>query len=177
MSGRGHVVGFWEQIQSVLRTAFSAFQAPSDNAQDQRQTWLLEAWRTERRLSIQLRHIAPHIPYAQYRTCLETMAQEDARHAELLHERLEVVGGITPPPLKIEDVWQDSNAGGVYRALQRLLVETRELYESYRHQVSMFDDPGWQALLRHLQQDQERHQEQIIELLMRLDAHVHETIT
>jgi hypothetical protein len=177
MSGKGHVVGFWEHIRSVLKTAFSALQAPSGDARVQRQTQLTEAWRTEQRLSSQLRRIAPHIPYEQYRQCLETMAQEDARHAEQLRERLEVVGGVIPQPARVYDVQPDSHADGVYKGLQRVLVEARELYESYRQQAGIVDDPGLQALLRHLQRDQERHQEQVIELLMRLDAHVHDTIT
>jgi Ferritin-like domain len=170
-------VGFWERIQSVLSTAFSALQTSSGEAQVQWQTWLTEVWRTEQRLSSQLHHLAPHLPYEQYRQCLETMAQEDARYAELLRERLEMVGGVIPQPARTYDVRPDSNAGGVYKGLQRVLVEKRELYESYRQQARMFDDPGLQALLHHLQQDQERHQEQLIELLMRLDAHRHETIT
>jgi rubrerythrin len=170
-------VGLWEHIHRVLRTAYHALQAPSDEAQVQWQTQLTEAWRAEQRLSSQLRRISSSIPYERYRQCLETMAQEDTRHAELLRERLEVVGGVIPQPARIYDVQPNSHAGGVYKGLQRALAETRELYERYRQQAGSVDDPSLQALLRHLQQDQERHQEQLIELLMRLDAHVHETIT
>jgi hypothetical protein len=177
MSRKGHVVGFWEHIQSVLKTAFNALQAPSGDAQVHWQAQLAEAWRMEQQLSSHLRRITPHIPYESYRQCLETMAQEDARHAEQLRERLEVVGNIIPQSARIHDVRPDSHADGVYKGLQRILVGARELYESYRQQAGIVDDPGLQVLLRHLQQDQERHQEQIIELLMRLDAHVHDTIT
>jgi rubrerythrin len=171
-------VGLWEHIQSVLSTAFRAFQGPSEDAQVQWQAWLSEAWRTEQRLSHQLHHIAPRLPYEQYRRCLEGMAQDDSEHANLLRQQLEIMGGgSAPQPLGTAAVGQSSAVGGVYKNLQRVLVEKRELYESYRQQVNRRDDPGLQALLRHLQQDQDRHQEQLIDLLMKLDAHVHDTIT
>jgi hypothetical protein len=171
-------VGLWVHIQTVLSTAFRAFQGSSEDAQIQWQAWLTEAWRTEQRLSLQLSHIAPRLPYEQYRRCLAGMAQDDAEHADLLCHQLEVVGsGAAPQPLRPDELGQSSSNGGIYKKLLQVLVEKRELYERYRQQVNRLDDPGLQALVRRLQQEQERHQEQLIDLLMKLDAHVHDTIT
>jgi hypothetical protein len=106
------------------------------------------------------------------------MAQDDSEHADLLRQQLEALGsGTAPPPLRPDEIRPGNPAGGIYKKLLGVLVEQRELYERYRQQVSRLDDPGLQALLRRLQQDQERHQEQLIDLLMKLDAHVHDTIT
>jgi rubrerythrin len=58
----------------------------------------------------------------------------------------------------------------------RVLLEKRELYERYHQAVSVVDEPSLQMVLQQLRDDEERHQEELIEMLMQLDAHVHETI-
>jgi rubrerythrin len=54
-----------------------------------------------------------------------------------------------------------------------LLAEKRGLYEQYRQLANVFEDAELQALLRQLLHEEEVHQDQIVELIVKVDSHVH----
>lgn len=105
------------------------------------------------------------------------MARDDEQHANLLQERLAVLGGTAGEALKAVEGSENNLLSSPWRRLQRILREKRELYEGYRQEANAIDDLGLQSLLGRLREDEERHQDLLIDMLIRLDAHVHETIT
>jgi rubrerythrin len=66
--------------------------------------------------------------------------------------------------------------GNPWRRLLGVLREKRELYERYRQEAVILDDVDLQSLLHRLCAEEARHQEDLVEILTHLDAHVHETI-
>ena len=78
--------------------------------------------------------------------------------------------------LKASDGSEGSIRAGPWPRLQQVLREKRALYEHYRQEDNIADDAGLQSLLKELRDDEERHQDELIGMLIHLDAHVHETI-
>jgi rubrerythrin len=140
-------------------------------------TSLTEAWQTEQRLSIQIRQIVPEILYAQFRQRLEAIARDDEQHAHLLQERLKDVGVMMGERILPREGSGNSLPSSPWRRVLHILTVKRELYERYRQEASAVDDPDLRSLLERLRDDEARHQEQLLEVLVQLDAHVHETIT
>jgi hypothetical protein len=155
---------------------FIDLEGPSETEQDQLLAWLSDACKTERGLSIQIRDIAMLIPYEAFRKQLEAMAGADGRHTDLLQEHINAIGGNQRQPLAAHGMSPNSEPARPWPRLLRVLADKRQLYEGYRHQANTLDDPDLQALLRQLQDDEEQHQEQLVELLTKLDAYVHETM-
>jgi ferritin-like metal-binding protein YciE len=153
---------------------FADLKGPRKAEQDQLLAWLSEACQTERRLSTQIRDIAMFIPYDAFRAQLEVMAGEDEQHANLLQEHIQANGGDQRQPLGAHGMSPKGELARPWQRLLRVLADKRQRYEGYRHQASTLGDPALQALLRRLQDDEEKHQEQLVELLTKLDAHVHE---
>jgi hypothetical protein len=169
-------VGLWEQIRDALSAMWADWQSPSVDEHTRLVTWLTESWRAERGLSMQIQQIIPMIPYEQFRLRLEIMAHDDEHHASLLRECLDSPA-VTPwDVLPASDGSSNSLPRGPWHRLRQVLSVKRELYESYRQEVSVVDDPILHSLLERLRHEEAQHQEQLIEMLMQLDAHVHETI-
>jgi hypothetical protein len=170
-------VGLWEQIRDALSALWADWRGPSVDEHTRFVTWLTHSWQAEHGLSMQIQQIIPIIPYEQFRLRLEIMASDDAQHASFLRECL----GNPEPTLR--DALQASAGSpnsaprGPWHRLQQVLTVKRELYEGYRQQATVVDDPTLHSLLERLRDDEAQHQEQLIEMLMRLDAHVHESLT
>jgi hypothetical protein len=168
-------VGLWDQIRDALNAVWAAWQRPRENEHTRLINGLTDAWRAEEGLCTQIRQIIPAILYEQFRQRLEVMVRDDEQHATLVQERLRTLGGVVGDFLKVSEGSENSSPGGPWRRLQQILTVKRELYERYRQAASIVDDPGLQSLLERLRDDEERHQEELIAMLMQLDAHVHET--
>ncbi len=170
-------MGLWEQIRNALRAVWADWQGPNVDEHSRLVIWLTQSWQAEHDLSMQIQQIVPLIPYEQFRRRLEIMARDDAHHASLLGECL------GSPATTLRDVLQASAGSpnslprGPWHRLRQVLTVKRELYEGYRQQATIVDDPSLHSLLERLRDDEAQHQEQLIEMLMQLDAHVHETIT
>jgi rubrerythrin len=169
-------VGLWHQIRDALNAVWAEWQRPRTDERARLIIELTEAWRAEERVSTQIRRIIPAILYEQFRRRLDAIVRDDERHATLLQERLRILGGMVGESFKASEGSENSTPGGPWRRLQQVLAAKRELYERYRQAASVVADPGLQSLLEQLRDDEERHQEELIEMLMQLDAHVHETI-
>jgi hypothetical protein len=169
-------VGLWNQIRNALSAMFVDLEGPSEAERDRLLAWFSEAYKTERHLATQIHDIATCIPYDAFRQQLEVMAGADARHADLLQERIKASGGNQRQPLGGSGMSSDGELARPWPRLLRVLAAKRALYEGYRHQANTLADPALQTLLRQLQDDEAQHQEQLIELLTKLDAHVHETM-
>lgn len=169
-------MGLWDQIRDALNAVWAEWQRPSADERARLIIELTEACRAEERVSTQIRRIIPAILYEQFRRRLDAIVRDDERHATLLQERLRTLGGMVGESFKAGEGSENSTPGGPWRRLQQVLVAKRELYERYRQAASVVDDPGLQSLLEQLRDDEERHQEELIEMLMQLDAHVHETM-
>jgi len=139
-------------------------------------TWLTKSERAEQGLFIQIQQILPTIPYEQFRQRLEVMARDDDQHATLIYQRLQMLGTPATEPARTANGSANNLPSGPWHRLQRVLTDKRELYEGYRQGASVVEDAALRSLLERLRDDEARHQEEIIEMLMRLDAHVHETI-
>jgi rubrerythrin len=170
-------VGLWEQIRGAISAAWTDVQQPGVDARTQMVTLLTEAWQTEQRVARQIRQTIPEILYEHFRQHLEAMARDDERHAHLLQEHLGGLGTTAADRSQPHGGWAQNFPNGPWKRLRHIFAEKRELYEYYRQGASSTDDPGLQSLLQRLRDDEERHQDQLISMLMRLDAHVHETIT
>ena len=170
-------MGVWDRIRNALSAVWADVHSPTADARAQLMTSLTEAWQTEQRLSIQIRQIVPGILYAQFRQCLEAMARDDEQHAHLLQERLKDFGVMMGERILPREGSENSLPSSPWRRVQRILTVKRELYERDRQEASSVDDPDLRSLLERLRGDEARHQDQLIEMLVQLDAHVHETIT
>ena len=115
----------------------------------------------------QIRHDATAMPYELFRRQLESMAHAEETHAHLLRARIEALGGRVPETAPTLREGQPP-----WRRLQQMLADKRELYERYRQQAATIDDADLQALLRQLRNGEEIQQEQIVDLLMKVDSHV-----
>jgi rubrerythrin len=170
-------VGLWDQIRAALSAVWADIQSPRVDEHTQLVTWLTQSGGAELGLALQILQIIPAIPYAQFRQRLEAMARDDEQHATLLRQHLGIHGGTAWELQRANDGSENNLSTSPWPRLQRVLLEKRELYERYRQAVSVVDDPSLQTILQQLRDDEERHQEDLIEMLMQLDAHVHETIT
>jgi bacterioferritin (cytochrome b1) len=170
-------VSLWDQIREALGAVWADVQGPREAERTQLITWLTEAGRAEQRLSAQIRQMIPAIPYEQFHRRLAAMARDDEQHASLIQECLRTLGGLVSNSLKASEESANNLPSGPWRRLQGVLNAKRELYERYRQQASAVDDPGLQSLLERLRDDEARHQDHLVEMLIQLDAHVHETIT
>jgi hypothetical protein len=170
-------VSLWDQIREALGAVWADVQGPREDERTQLITWLTEAGRAEQGLSTQIRQIIPAIPYEQFRRRLMAMAHDDAQHASIIQERLRTLGGLLNDALNASEGSANNLPSGPWQRLQGVLTVKRELYERYRQQASAVDDLGLQSLLVQLRADEARHQDQLVEMLTQLDAHVHETIT
>jgi hypothetical protein len=170
-------VGLWDQIQEALSAVWADLQSPTIDARTRLVISLTEAWQAEQRIALQIRQILPEILYEHFRQRLEGMAREGEQHAHLLQERLRGFGVMMANGLQTRAGSLNSLPSGPWRRLRHILAEKRELYERYRQEAGAADDPSLQSLLERLRDDEERHQEQLIGMLMQLDAHIHDTIT
>jgi rubrerythrin len=170
-------VGLWDQIQEALSAVWADLQSPTIDARTRLVISLTEAWQAEQRVSTQIRQTLPEILYEHFRQRLEGMAREDEQHAQLLQERLRGFGVVMTDGMQTHGGSANSLPSDPWRRLRYILAEKRELYERYRQEAGATDDSGLQALLGRLRDDEERHQELLIGMLMQLDAHIHDTIT
>jgi rubrerythrin len=167
-------VSVWDQIRDALSALWADWQSPREDERTQLINWLTEAWRAEQRLSTQLCQIIPAIPYEQFRRHLDVMARDDEQHASLIQERLKTLGRVVGHAFTASAGSENNIPSGPWRRLQAVLIEKRELYERYRQAAGGVDDPDLRSLLERLREDEARHQDRLIEMLVRLDAHVHE---
>jgi hypothetical protein len=170
-------VGLWDQIRAALSTMWADLQSPRVDEHAQLVTWLTQSWRAEEGLARYIQQTIPAIPYEQFRQRLEAMAHDDEQHAALIQQRLRILGGMVGDAFKISEGSQNNLPSGAWPRLQHVLTKKRELYEGYRQEASAVNDPGLQSLLEQLRDAEARHQDQLIAMLMQLDAHVHETMT
>jgi hypothetical protein len=170
-------VGLWERIRDALSATWADWLSPSVDEHTRLVTWLTQSCRTEHGLSLQIQQIIPMVPYEQFRLRLEIMARDDEQHASFLQACLDTAGGSLRDALKASAESSNNVPRGPWHRLQQVLTVKRELYEGYRQEVTVVDDAALHSLLERLRDDEAQHQEQLIEMLMQLDAHVHETIT
>ena len=170
-------MGLWDQIQEALSAVWADLQSPTIDARTRLVISLTEAWQAEQRISMQVRQTLPEILYEHFRQRLEGMAREDEQHAHLLREHLRGFGVMMTDGPQTYTGSGNSLPSGPWRRLRHILAEKRELYECYRQEAGATDDSSLRSLLERLRDDEERHQEQLIGMLVQLDAHTHDTIT
>jgi ferritin-like protein len=168
-------VGLWDQIREALSTVWADLQSPRIDEHTHLLTWLAQSWRAEQGLSMHIQQTIPAIPYEHFRQRLEAMARDDEQHATLIQQRLRTLGGMAGDTFKVSEGSENNLPSGPWQRLQHVLTAKRQLYEGYRQEAIAVNDPGLQSLLQQLRDDEARHQEQLIAMLMQLDAHVHET--
>jgi len=167
-------VGLWDRIQAAIGAVWADVRRPRIDARTRLIMSLAEAWQAEQRLCLQIRQTIPGILYEHFRQSLKAMAGEDEHHAQLLQERLREVGVAPAGCSQASAGPAQSFPDDPWKRLRHILGEKRQLYECYRQEVAATDDPRLQSLLHHLRDEEERHQDQLIVMLMQLDAHMHE---
>jgi hypothetical protein len=170
-------VGLWNQIRETLSAVWAEIQRSNADEHVQLFSWLAQAARAEHRLSRQILHIIPAIPYDQFRRQLEAIACDDGQHATFIQEHLGPLGGTTGDAPQAGAMLRTNLSSGPWQCLRQVLMEKRELYERYRQEASLADDADVRALVEWLRDDEARHQEELITILIQLDAHIHEPIT
>ncbi|MDQ3828243.1 MAG: ferritin-like domain-containing protein [Candidatus Tectomicrobia bacterium] len=168
-------MGLWDQIRDALSTVWADWQNSSADERTRLISGLIEACRAEQRLSTQIRQLIPVIPYEQFRRRLDMIASDDEQHATLVQERLRTLGGVVGDAPHAREGLENRSLGGPWQRVQQVLRQKRALYERYRQEANVVDDAGLRALLETLRADEERHQGELIEMLIHLDAHIHET--
>jgi hypothetical protein len=169
-------VGLWDQIRDALSTVWADWH---DSGEDERRrpiSGLTEAWRAEQRLAGQIRLLIPLIPYEQFRRRLDVMAHDDEQHAALLQERLRGLEEKGKDVPKASEGSMSSIRSRPWPRLQQVLKEKRALFERYHQEANRADDAGLQSLLEKFCDDEERYQDELIEMLIHLDPHLHKTI-
>jgi len=169
-------VGLWDQIRDALSIAWADWQSPREDERNRLITGLTEAWRAEEDLSRQIRRIIPEIPYEQFRRRLDVMARKDEQHSTLIQESLKTLGGVLREAPKALGGSENTFLSGPWHCSQQVLREKREFYERYRQEANVVDDASLQSLLKRLRDDEDRHQDELIGILIHLDAHIYETI-
>jgi rubrerythrin len=167
-------VGLWDRIRQALSTVWADWQGSITDERTRLLIGFAEAWRTEQQATTQIRQLIPMIPYEQFRRQLEGIARDDEAHALLVQERLTTLGGMLGEGLKNRAGSENSLPPGPWHRLQQVLTLKRGLYEHYREAANIIDNPGVQPLLQRLRDEEARHQAEILSILMRLDAHLHE---
>ena len=160
-------MSLWDRVRETLIAVWADVPRPRGDERTALLAWLCDTYTVEQRMSSQIYHDATAMPYELFRRRLESMAREEEKHARVLRERIEALGGRVPetaPTLrKGQHPWM---------CLVQMLADERELYEGYRQQAAAVHDADLQALLQQLRNEEEIHQEQIIDLLMKVDGHI-----
>lgn len=169
-------MGLWDRIRDALSTVWADWQDPSEDERRRLISGLTEACRAEQRLSTQIRQIIPVIPYEQFRRRLDMIARDDEQHTTLVQERLRILGAMMGDATHAREGLENSFLSGPWQRLQQVLRQKRELYERYRQEANVVDDADLRSLLEKLRDDEERHQDELIEIMIHLDGHIHETI-
>lgn len=165
----------WDRIRDALSTVWADWHNSSEDERRRLISGLAEAWRAEQRLAGQIRQLIALIPYEQFRRRLDVMAHDDEQHATLFQERLRGVGEMVGDVPKASEASASSLRSGPWFRLQQVLREKRALFEYYRQEANRVDDVSLQSLLEKIRDDEERHQDELIGILIHLDAHVHES--
>jgi hypothetical protein len=168
-------VGLWDQIREALSSVWADWQTPSEDERTRLISGLIEAYRAEQRLSTQIRQIIPVIPYEQFRRRLDMIACDDEQHATLVQERLRTLGGIVGDAPHAREGSENSSRSGPWQRVQQVLRYKRALYERYHQAATVVDDADLRSLLEKLRDDEEQHQGELIDIMIHLDAHIHDT--
>ncbi len=164
-------------VQDALRSLWADIPRARDDERATLVTWLHETCAAEQRLAVQLRRDAAAMPYEHFRRRLEEMADQDEQHAHLLQTRMQALFSPLSPPAERrqgeEAVAANTRPRPPWQGLRHLLANKRELYERYRQLANVFEDTDLRALLRQLLHEEEVHQDQLVELIIKVDSHVH----
>jgi len=147
---------FWSRMRRALR-------------HDRREDVLMllrREYLTQIKDSIQFRRHAEQMRYPQFRRRLLQIAEAEEQHAEALKKRIIALGGeiprISPSP---EDGWNN------WEELRLDLDDERQRFWDLEAQLPMVEqvDPETARVLHRILEDEKRHQEAMVGMLMRSD--------
>ncbi|HUK42091.1 MAG TPA: ferritin-like domain-containing protein [Candidatus Acidoferrales bacterium] len=147
---------FWSRMRRALR-------------HDRREDVLIllrREYLTQIKDATQFRSHAEQMRYPQFRRQLNQIAEAEEQHAEALRKRISALGGEIPriSPLP-EDGWNN------WEELRLDLDDERQRFWDLEAQLPMVEqvDSDTARVLRRILEDEKKHQEAIIGMLMRSD--------
>jgi rubrerythrin len=129
--------------------------------------WLRDEYVDEAKDVAQFQEHARRMIYPQFRERLLRIVEEEKAHVRWLHEKIVALGGDVPettvPVKKGGNPWEN--------LLMDIEEETRDGMEALERLCRLADrtDPEIAAGLRRIQEDEKRHREEILDMLMRSD--------
>ena len=109
------------------------------------------------------------IPFDFLRERLKRVAEDERRHAEMLRQKIIEFGGSVNPMPKIFDIKTDSIH--TEKGLRKLIADLefdKEIYEDYISQINKIENNDIRDLLRRIVDDEIRHKDILMDLVMRL---------
>ncbi len=112
---------------------------------------------------------AEMIPFDFLKEKLKKLAEEERAHAEKLKQKIIELGGTVNPSPKIYDIRASSihNERG-FRKLVADLELDKEIYEDYIAQINRIENEDIKKLLREIVEDEVRHKDVLMDIVMRL---------
>ncbi len=109
------------------------------------------------------------IPFDFLREKLKKVASEERGHAEKLKQKIIELGGSVNPLPKIFDVRMETiHDQRGFRRLVAVLEFDKEIYEGYISQINKLEDDKVKNLLREIVEDEERHKDILMDVVMKL---------
>lgn len=109
------------------------------------------------------------IPFDFLKEKLKRLSEEEKTHAEKLKQKIIELGGTVNPKPKIYDIRTSSIHSE--RGFRKLIVDLefdKEIYEDYIAQINKIEDEGIRELLREIIEDEIRHKDILMDIVMRL---------
>jgi|SRR5215467_1025483 len=152
----GALEGMWSRMWRALR-------------QDRREEvleLLHREYLTQVKDSIQFRRHAEQMRYPQFRNTLLGIAETEEKHAATLKRRIIALGGDIPQiPPPTEDGWNN------WEELRLDLDDERQRFWELEERLPMVEqvDSETATVLRHILEDERKHHEAMVGMLMRSD--------
>ena len=148
--------GMWSRMRRALR----------HDRREEVLTLLCREYLTQVKDSIQFRRHAEHMRYPQFRDKLLRIAEAEEKHAGTLKRRIIALGGDIPQiSPAAEDGWNN------WEELRLDLDDERQRFWDLEEQLPMVEqvDSETATVLRHILEDERKHHEVIVGMLMRSD--------
>lgn len=157
-------------IKPLVNFADKLRRALSEPAGQDPVATLQQDYREERRLATQLRAHAALMPSDPFREALGQIAADTDRHAQLLAEHLQALGGSVPTDSS-GDTAEVPPMSSIWRLIAADLAAIGAISQRYHEQLGWIAVPQTQRLLQDLRAAKHRHRQRLSDLLARIDSY------
>jgi rubrerythrin len=157
-------------VKPLLNFADKLRRALSEPAGEDILATLQRDYREERHLAKQLRAHAALMPNDLFRDTLGQIAAETERHAQLLAEQLQALGGSLPVDSDREPAAVPPEST-IWRLIAADIAAIGAISHRYQAQLGWLASPPTQRLLQDLRAAKHRHRQTLSDLLSRIDSY------